>query len=739
MLKPFIIESGKNKDIKTKCYYTIWNGSHADILKALDPYQTNNKRGKRTQSENAISSKIPVAKINKHKSYYVLPCSFDCETTNFGDKAYVYLLQFAIGNVCFLFKTIPLFFMFLDVLMEILEPPSNRRLLIFDVNLGFEFQNVLKGNIEIIDEEYDGFFKEEKQPLNVVHSSFFEFRECISWGGSLANLASNYTTTQKLKGDLDYTVLRNYNAVDNMTRDELSYCISDVIILTEFWQWYYNIYLSHNFCPLTIQGAIRKQFEIEFKKEYPNRDIRKFKELQSKNAPLSQDEYIRLMNGVYRGGYVHSDVCAVGYLFTWRDKIRGYDITSSYPASMLLEYVPGKFYKQNGLAFDFEYQKEPQQFTEMLQRKAIYFRATFKNIKSVGCHSLESLNKCKCTNAVIDNGRVYSADILTTWLTELDYANYVDFYTFDSVHIEEIYIARRQKLPKWYINVLMNNYVLKAVKKSNGENYSYEKSIVNSIYGCSVTQLNFCQLYYNGDTFREKMNKYEDINHNNMLLPQWGVWITAHSRRKIMKLTKQLYNIGKQVLYIDTDSVKILHFNDECQKIIDNANAENLQKVQKALEYYKLDSQYIIDTENVGETIGAWDCEYKNLDFLKVMGAKRYMLSYYDNKKQDYITKTTVAGLPKGCLEKYCDINNFDYYDTFVKDLTIEDCKLRSVYNDEEHTDIIDSVKMQQLNSLALVSTSFTLTLTKDFLYLIANLVNQENTRQFKNTHKFYI
>ena len=59
-----------------------------------------------------------------------------------------------------------------------------------------------------------------------------EFRDILMiTGGSLATLAKEYTNTQKLVGDLDYNVPRNYKTPlhsEKITDKDLQYCYNDV-------------------------------------------------------------------------------------------------------------------------------------------------------------------------------------------------------------------------------------------------------------------------------------------------------------------------------------------------------------------------------------------------------------------------------------------------------------------------------------------------------------------------------
>ncbi len=59
---------------------------------------------------------------------------------------------------------------------------------------------------------------------------------------------------------------------------------------------------------------------------------------------------------------------------------------------------------------------------------------------------------------------------------------------------------------------------------------------------------------------------------NNVLLPQWGIWVTAHSRYKLVSM---IYDIEtkthSEVIYYDTDSIYYTN-RDSCKTLIYNFN-----------------------------------------------------------------------------------------------------------------------------------------------------------------------
>ena len=79
--------------------------------------------------------------------------------------------------------------------------------------------------------------------------------------------------------------------------------------------------------------------------------------------------------------------------------------------------------------------------------------------------------------AVIDNGRVLSADYLEITITDVDYRIIVDEYNFTSIRLFDTYIARYGDLPPVYKAVICEYYKRKTTLKDvEGEEIAYIKS-----------------------------------------------------------------------------------------------------------------------------------------------------------------------------------------------------------------------------------------------------------------------
>ena len=152
------------------------------------------------------------AKLHKGKTwvkYHMIYCGFDIETTTINEKSYMYKWQFGYkkhGEMQYVVtgRTWSEFARMIRQLKRKLALRDSLRLIVWIANFSYEFQFIRK----IIDMT-DIFAKTSRNPL-YAYSDGIEFRDCLAVSqGSLAYLAKCWTSTQKLKGDLDYSILRN--------------------------------------------------------------------------------------------------------------------------------------------------------------------------------------------------------------------------------------------------------------------------------------------------------------------------------------------------------------------------------------------------------------------------------------------------------------------------------------------------------------------------------------------------
>ena len=357
--------------------------------------------------------------VGSHRHSFINQCSgFDIETTQVITKesahAYMYIWSFTFNDLTILGSYWGEFIELLDMFAKYYQLGDGRRMLVFIANMSFEFQFMRKW-LHVT----DSFFIEDRKPLYVIHNDSIEFRDALQIsGGKLADLARNYTKTQKMVGDLDYSVLRNHHDGQNLAPKELQYVLNDTIILSEYMRYYFDTFAPQGFLPLTKTGILRHEVKQEAKKACKAAG-KQLTNLMQASHPQER-LYELMMKYLFRGGYVHG---AGRYSGLVLEDMAGIDITSSYPNEMFTKdnYPMSNFYRVNNLSIE--------HYEELNKEYATMAVINFYDIDVTGAHSLESLNKIiKKEGAHIDNGRIIDAKMIQVFLTDVDYSLYKKYH-----------------------------------------------------------------------------------------------------------------------------------------------------------------------------------------------------------------------------------------------------------------------------------------------------------------------
>ena len=649
----------------------------------------------------------------KHpKEYLLLYCGYDCETTQArtmdGWQGAVYMHQLSIAASCdvcyvYLLRTWAEILSIFDMIKQHYKLSLERRIIVWDANLSFEF-SFLQHRFTW----QEVFAKEERQPL-MACTDGIDFREALTIsGGGLAYLAKAYCYTQKAVNDLDYAIPRNCSTM--LTTQELGYCIADVLILAEFSYIMFRDYIIKNHkIPMTKTGILaeknRKRLDkaCRAKKDYGASKAAYNTYIMS--AFPDHQTYNEWYTYLFRGGYVHANCVFAGILNKGVDM---YDITSSYPSVMLTDYVPVTPFET--VPFDEKHLKD----------KCCIMFVTFYGIRSTTDHSIESKNKIiECSGAEWDNGRLICADMVCVMLTELDYDTYTKFYKWDKMIVHEFQTAKRGKLPQFLRENLLESYIKKNELKSAGlgetKEYEVTKAEVNSYYGLTVKRLRLDTITYDnkiGWTTKKLDKDYGKEVDKAILLPQWGIWITAHARHNLLSMVYRLTKAGVHCIYSDTDSIKLIADYDEktdtwstnkkAAKII---RAYNIRR-EKHLRKRGYRSKFV-------SGLGSFDYEKPRRPvWLKTLGAKRYII--YDGKE----IKATIAGLPKDAI-KFHGGNVLDTFDFFSENGmfldTSESLKKTTNYTDYAYKLYINGEWMEELSGVAIYDIPFSLRLSDDY------------------------
>ena len=214
---------------------------------------------------------------------------------------------------------------------------------------------------------------------------------------------------------------------------------------------------------------------------------------------------------------------------------------------------------------------------------------------------------------------------------------------------------------------------------------------------------------------------YEKEKERAFLLPQWGIYVCAYSRHRILC---SIAEVGKDAVYSDTDSIKFI-----------GEHSDYFNMVNKNTEKIMLDvcAKYNLPVELFND-LGSFENEYGDEGVTaKFLGAKRYITLEQDGYH------TTIAGLPKKALNNYLNKLKIQYeiyggkypdmFEIFTNKMLLNSevsLKNAHAYNDDEHTNIIDGVKCTELSSVGIYPIDFTMKLSDFYLALIQAEREQE-------------
>ena len=679
-----------------------------------------------------LKDNIKTVKNNKKLTYYNIECSFDIETNSTyhkGEKvAFMYIWAFGIADLKIYGRTWEEFQALMELISEIFELEKDKRILCYIHNFSFEFQFMRK-----YFEWTEVFAISERKPIKALTNLGIEFRDSyILSGFSLAKTAENLSshTIEKMTGDLDYSLIRTKDTP--MTEEEMKYVENDIVIILYYINEQIEQYGDLHKVPLTNTGRVRKY--VERNCYYTNTNHRKssrgkyhrYRKLMQ-SLTLTTSDYM-IAKQSFQGGFTHANSHYTGQTL---ENVTSIDFTSSYPAVMLAELFPMS-------KAEYVEVKDTDHFLELLKTYHVIFEATFTNIQTT-IEQENYLSESKCRDIekpIINNGRIFRADKLTTTITEIDFSIIRKAYNWDSFNISNVHIFQKGYLPKSIIESVLELYKgkteLKGVEGKEVE-YGLAKGMLNSVYGMSVTDIVRDETDYINDEWEStpplignEIEKYNDKK-NRFLFYIWGVYITAYARRN---LWTGILNIGDDYVYSDTDSIKLLNYEKHLP-YIEKYNEVIIKKMELMCEYYKLDVNDLKpkNIQGIEKPIGVWDFE-GTADKFKTLGAKRY-LTLKDNKLE-----LTVAGLSKKNGLEYmieqCGGNYHKVFDYFNDELYIpaeRTGKMTHTYIDDSITFIAtdylgNSTEVITHSGVHLESVDFTLSLSKQYANFIKQVMN---------------
>lgn len=643
---------------------------------------------------------IPFDK-NKDKDYYKL----------LGKVGLCYIWQFSINNEVIYGRTLEEFKEFWIKL----EKYSHYKKIIWVHNFAFEFQWLCN----IFEWDENPFARKAHKVMYAV-KGYTQFR-CTYFLTrlSLESWGKQHGGTQKLKGDLDYNVIRT--PLTNLTSTQLGYCENDCLVMYDGLKIYKQKYKSLHKIPLTQTGEVRT---VVKRKYYHDKS---YHDHMTSLLPKDAQMY-KIFKACFSGGYTHANYLHADEIL---DNVHSYDIASSYPYQLVFAKYPSTpFIKTDTKYFD-----------TMMQNpdKACIMKITFKGVKSINPNTYISYNKCigKPKRCLKDNGRVRKAEELTMYITDVDYNIIHKAYSIDSETVEELYTSKLKYLDKKYVLYVLELFANKTQlkgKKGFEDIYQQAKQFINSMYGMQVTDIVNHSAIFNNVTGEWKTDK-GNINEilaelrskpeKNFLAYQHGLYVTAYARQALWTM---ILKIGKDVVYCDTDSVKYIGDYDY---LFEEYNRQIIENAKVSLTERGIDVSLFQPVSPKGKvcTLGIYEKEHDYTQFI-TQGAKRYAFyktaSEVDkDDEEDYEgVHITVSGVNKKAGKQLKTLNEFREGVEFDYD----HCKKTIMYYISDQQPITwrkgkyDEYTSTNRYSIVALPTTYKMTRSKDYRRLVSGI-----------------
>lgn len=676
----------------------------------------------------------PSTKNTKFK-YKDIVAAFDIETTNLkiGEHegsyhkiiddyiAIMYIWQFQLGkDVTIIGREWKDFLALMKQISQSID--SDERLVIYVHNLSFEFQFIR--DIEILGRyinERSVFCVKSRTPVKFLcFDDKIEFRCSYIHSNMSLDVFTDKMDVEhkKLSGDeFDYSKKRY--PWTPLTEYEINYCINDVQGLVECIYKEMEVDGDNLYTiPLTSTGYVRRDIRAAVSKL--SRDYVKMQ------LP-SYDTYL-LLRQAFRGGNTHANRFYAGRRID--GVIYCYDISSSYPNVMINCKFPVKPFRP---VLD---ELDTDRALDMIKRgRALLMKVGIKNLRLLyefwGCPYIPK-DKCRnIVNAKYDNGRILSADYLEITITDVDLRIILDEYDYDEFSIIECMFSTYGYIPDKIREVIIMYFKFKTeLKNILGSEILYMKSKnkLNAIYGMTaqnpvkleevyINGMYNTGLYYKSDNEEVFLSEENALAQNIDILQvahsqnidksvmpyQWGVWCTAWARERLERAVKLC---GDNFLYCDTDSVYVYGNID--------VTAYNKSSVNDS----KKNGAHATDSKGKTYYMGTLELD-KYCTSFKTLGAKKY--AYIDNTG----LHITISGVnkKKGAEELQRKAGGSicrDGLDLLDVDFIFEDAGgTESIYNDTPMYMTIDGVELYIPTNIAIVNSTYTVSLSEDYSELI--------------------
>lgn len=601
------------------------------------------------------------SKRDRHAYAKYLVGAFDTETSTavYEDMKYswMYIWQFAINDIAVYGRTWDDFREFLLDLRGQLHLNSEYKLIVFVHNLKYDFQ-FFKNEVSL---EGEFLSRDSRTIIKCTVNDCFEFRDSGCYTEEPLYKMGQAIGLHKID-DYDYKKIRHSETI--LSERELEYCERDVLILTRYYRREAAKYKSVRNIPITATRRVKRLIR-ERMNEMSAKTVGM---IASKRLQISNDhdkKTLELLRKSFFGGFSYSNVF---YRNRQTNDVTGLDITSCYPAQALLHKYPVGKFESVPVPENLDALTQDRMYTAkslLISFKATNVRARYRGVSFLPLYLKNYWSRSKVSQKDMKANRLLHNDKIEMTLTDVDFALFRRFYTFDDVKISGIMGAESGDLPLYIINTIIDLYQKKSCLKARNqqiketrplsyeeeEKYDLVKSMLNRIYGIFVQDPIRTEYVFKDGMVQPVGENIADKFDG--VLYQWGVWITAWARYELLNLFTAIgINDDKyqnNILHCDTDSIYCI---GDVSDIVSRYNSYTRNRVISFCKRYRINPDYLRD---IGELTA------DHYQAFKTVGMKQY--GYIDGKGK---FDERCAGLPRPKMQNGVNVGMtfFDKFDT---------------------------------------------------------------------------
>ena len=469
---------------------------------------------------------------------------------------------------------------------------------------------------------------------------------------------------------LDYDYKKVRLPWDKLEKHDYDYNERDNIIV---FKSLYKYMKENNFTlkdiPLTFTSFVKKKRKEFIKENFGAKAITKF--FFDKNNQYQDFSFFELMLKVYQGGWTGS---VQEFTSKMIENVYSIDIKSSYPYQMCSRYFPFFEYDETTHLKG----KLANDYYKVQTSKGYFGIFKFKNIQVKNRNYILPISTSQMTKGdyssdrVTYNGKLISCSDLTLPCNNVDIDVINLVYSYDSIECLEIVATNKQRrLRDEEISFLLKAFLNKeTIKDKNDIEYALSKVFINGMYGIKVTSpIRSSYTIEDGEIKEEdyfKFNNYEREDIYNRYIDSLkpfggeldiftdGCYITSYARLQLVEMSCLLVDMGCNVIYSDTDSIKftlnkcsekrVMNFLEYRNHNIIKNNCKN-PRFKNFKKMFKVPIMNYLKICRLGiwelETIDSNGCPLP-IPYFLTFGAKKY--GYI---KDDGEVVTTIAGCNK--------------------------------------------------------------------------------------------